>query len=100
MSPDPLIPEPAPVRFPKLALLKILTAWLTGGLPKPTDKHHRPMKLKPGIATSELWVTAVAGILSTALAVLGLVDGTYVAVGVTILGSVYTLLRSGLKARE
>jgi hypothetical protein len=94
------LPEPAPVRFPKLALLKLLTSWATGSLPKPTDKKYIPMKLKPGIKTSELWVTIGSGLLSTTLAALGLVEGTYVAVGLTILGSLYTLLRSGLKARE
>ena len=95
----PPFPEPAPVKWPKLALLKILTSWLTGGFPKPTDKTYQPMKLKPGIQTSELWVVIGSGLISTALAVAGLVEGTYVALGVTVLGSLYALIRGGLKSK-
>jgi hypothetical protein len=93
------LPEPEPVRWPKLVLLKQLTALVTGGIIKPTDKNYQPMKLKPGIASTELWVTIGAGVITTALAVLDKMDGSYAAVGVTILGALYTLLRSNLKAK-
>ena len=58
------------------------------------------MKLKPGITTTELWVTVGTGVIGTALAVLDKCDGDYVVVVAGILGSIYTLVRGALKGKE
>ena len=60
---------------------------------------HTPMKLKPGVKTSEFWTTIGLGLGSLLLAALGQVDGTYAAAAATLLGAVYTAARGLLKAK-
>lgn len=55
------------------------------------------LKLKPGITTSELWIVIAAGVVNILLAVVGMIDAEWAAAAVTILGTVYTLIRGGLK---
>lgn len=58
------------------------------------------LKLKPGIKSSEFYISIAAGLVSVLLAALGMVDAEWAAVSVTILGTVYTLIRGGLKSKS
>lgn len=62
-------------------------------------ENYRPMKLKPGIETSEFWLVVGFGLADTALAGLGMVDGSIAAAALAILGSIYTAARGMVKAR-
>lgn len=55
------------------------------------------MKLKPGIKTTEVWVTIGVGVIGTALAVLDKCEGDTVVIITGILGAVLTLVRGALK---
>lgn len=61
-------------------------------------KNPTPMKLKPGIKTTEFWITLGLGLGSVILATLDQIDGTTAASAATILGAVYTASRGYLKA--
>lgn len=60
---------------------------------------HQPMKLKPGISTSEFWTTVGLGLGSVILGALGMVDGNVAVAAATILGAVYTAVRGLLKSK-
>lgn len=61
---------------------------------------HQPMKLKPGITTTEFAVTVGLGLTSVALAALGMVDGNVAIAATTILGAVYAAARGLVKAKN
>lgn len=58
------------------------------------------MKLKKGISSTEFWVTLAAGLSGVAMANLNMIDAEWAVGSVTILGTVYTVLRSALKSKE
>lgn len=58
------------------------------------------MQLKPGVKTSEFWVTIGLGLCPVILSALGQLDGEYAAAAVTILGGIYTAVRGLLKSRQ
>lgn len=62
--------------------------------------NPKPMKLKPGVKTTEFWITTALGIGAVVLGALDQVDGTYAAAAVTILGAVYTAARALVKAKD
>jgi dethiobiotin synthetase len=53
--------------------------------------------LKPGVQTSEFWTVVVSGLILTAMSALSLTTYAYAAVGVTVLGLVYNVMRGSLK---
>ena len=53
--------------------------------------------LKPGVKTSEFWMVVICGLLLTVQEAFSLVDTTWAAGGVTILGLLYASLRGRLK---
>lgn len=55
------------------------------------------MKLKPGITTTEFWITISGIVVQGALTAFGMLDAGWAAVGATILGSIYTLIRGNIK---
>lgn len=56
--------------------------------------------MKPGIKTTEFWLSFGVAMTAAALAFFGEVDGTVAVVGTAILGAIYTILRSALKGKE
>jgi hypothetical protein len=95
----PPLPEPKPIRFPRLTLAKTITELIMKfqfGKTKNTDI----MKLKPGVNTTEFWIAIGAGVLQVGMVAMGMLDGAYAATGTTILGSLYILIRGGLKSKE
>jgi VanZ family protein len=60
-------------------------------------ENPTPMKLKPGIKTTEFWITLSLGLGSVLLGALGQIDGSTAAAAATILGAVYTAARGYLK---
>jgi hypothetical protein len=60
---------------------------------------HQPMKLKPGISTSEFWTTVGFGLGSVILGALGMVDGNVAVASATILGAIYTAARGLAKSK-
>lgn len=56
-------------------------------------------QLKPGHTTTEFWLVAGGGIVSTALTCMGMVDGEWTVGAIAILGGVYTLIRGALKQK-
>jgi hypothetical protein len=62
-------------------------------------ENPTPMKLKPGISTSEFWITLSLSLGSVVLAALGQIDGSTAAAVSTVLGAVYTAARGYLKAK-
>lgn len=60
---------------------------------------YKPMKLKPGIKSSEFWITLSLGMGSVLLGALGQIDGTWAAAAATILGAVYTAGRTLAKSK-
>lgn len=55
--------------------------------------------MKPGIKTTEFWLSFGAAMTAAALAFFGEVDGTVAVVVTAVLGAIYTILRSALKAK-
>lgn len=55
-------------------------------------------KLKPGVKSSELWLTVGLGLITLGMSVADKLDGNVAAGVVTILGAVYTIARSKAKA--
>ncbi len=53
--------------------------------------------LKPGVHTSEFWTVILSGLMLTTMSALSLTTYTYAAVGVTVLGLVYNMMRGSLK---
>jgi hypothetical protein len=95
----PGLPTPEkPPRFPKITLLKGLSR-LWWHIKNPKEKNTMSIKLKPGVSSTELWVVVGAGVAQIGLAVMGMIDAEWAAAGVTILGSIYTLIRGGLKSK-
>jgi len=54
---------------------------------------HQPMKLKPGIKTSEFWITIAVGIGAVVMNALGQIDGTTATAAATIVGALYSVAR-------
>jgi hypothetical protein len=79
-------------------LLSLRSAW-NQAEKELNDKPHTPMKLKPGITTTEFWTTIGLGLGGLTLSALGMVDGTYAVAAATILGAVYTAARGLVKSK-
>lgn len=79
-------------------LLTLRSAWSKAE--DELNQPHRPMKLKPGITTTEFWTTLGLGLGSLGLAALGMLDGTYAVAAATILGAIYTAARGLVKAKN
>lgn len=62
-----------------------------------TKPNHNTMK--PGIYTTEFWLSLAVAITAAALAFFEQVDGTVAVVTTTVLGGLYTILRSALKSK-
>lgn len=58
------------------------------------------MKIKPGHTTTEFWLTLSAVLIQGGITAVGMLDVAWAATGITILTSLYGLLRFGLKANE
>jgi hypothetical protein len=57
------------------------------------------MKLKPGITTTEFYVTIGGVLVQGALAAFGMIDAGWAAMGITLLGGLYNLGRFALKSK-
>lgn len=63
-------------------------------------KNPTPMKLKPGISTSEFWLSAGLGLGAFVLSLLDKLDGTWAAGAAVLLGGIYTAARTLAKSKE
>lgn len=55
------------------------------------------MKLKPGIQTTEFWLTVATGVIAVGLSIAGQLDGTTAAAVCTLLTALQTIMRTFLK---
>lgn len=58
------------------------------------------LPLKSGVSTSEFWLTAIGGLVLTALSCMSLLDATWAATGITLLGLGYQAVRAKLKSAQ
>lgn len=56
--------------------------------------------MKPGYKTTEFWLCLGAATLAGSLGYLETIDAPWAVASVTIISSVYTLLRAALKAKQ
>jgi hypothetical protein len=53
--------------------------------------------MKPGLKTTEFWLTLLAAIAATALAHFDQVEGSTAVIATAVLTAIYTILRASLK---
>lgn len=56
--------------------------------------------MKPGIHTTEFWLTLAASLTAAALAHFDQVEGHTAVVAIAVLTAIYTILRASLKNRQ
>lgn len=60
---------------------------------------HQPMKLKPGVKTSEFWITLAVGLGAVVMNALGQIDGTTATAAATIVAALYSVARGMAKGK-